>query len=612
MNCNLISLKRFFSTTYLVVIPILLCAQPTFNYNQLEKEVNQLWQNKSFVQLGYSLQSLLKLADTPEKKIDVLIQLHEYEAFHSNDSEKCLKHLLDAIELADHHQIAGLQMDTRSKLMFWHQATTRDQETVDRLHQEMKDINVNYNSQFHNTIIEQWEAQITGTQRFIGMPVSDKQVQKSVNILKETVQFWDLDTPSHRFYYQQARRNIIAYFGDFFEYETCLKYYEEIEEVKPFMRDPLVEIGNLMFKGAFYHKFDKHEELLKEYNKNKNLLLTANDGLSNFYYQQMGISYEELGDYKNALASFKKAQEFELRISKQAISNKVEALKLSKEKEIVQERNQSLSAQNKSIFTISILALLGLIGAYYSRLKINQANKTISKQKQNLEEINQAKNKLFGILAHDLRGPITGLNNLGQKINYLASKKDWDSIDAMMNQINQKTANLDGILQNILPWMSLQIKNPKLDLIPQALAPIINESYREVEHLSKAKNINISLPTNNQIAALIDKNALKIVLRNILNNAIKFTDRSGHIAINIFLKDKRCIIQITDDGVGMDEATAKNLFNDYRSSQGTEGETGHGLGLKLSKDLMTSMNGDIIVNSEKDRGTTFDLMFDKI
>jgi len=107
---------------------------------------------------------------------------------------------------------------------------------------------------------------------------------------------------------------------------------------------------------------------------------------------------------------------------------------------------------------------------------------------------------------------------------------------------------------------------------------------------------------------------LKTVLRNLISNAIKFTDVNGNVAIKSFEKNKKVYLEVVDSGVGMDENSKNNLFKIglQHSTIGTNGEKGTGLGLILCFELMELNNGKIFVESEKDKGTKFTLEFDLI
>ena len=315
-------------------------------------------------------------------------------------------------------------------------------------------------------------------------------------------------------------------------------------------------------------------------------------------------AYAQIGDFKNALSANEQKYFYGIQVNAMAFQNKIEAIKNEKAALEFQLMNHSLKNQNLYFIITSGIFLAGLISIFFLFNRLRVKNKIITEQKDSLREIDASKNKLFAILAHDLRAPISSFINISQKIKFLASKKDWDGIDAMLTQIAQKVDNLESALQNILPWMRTQIRNPRLNRSQTGLKELIDLSMNELSNIAQDKEIMMINQCNNAHIALVDVESMRIVLRSLLSNAIKFSNKGGEISVQSIDKKVSVELRIEDEGVGMPEELKNRIFVDYVSADGTSGEKGYGLGLQLAKDLVISNGGAIDVHSEENKGTT--------
>jgi len=193
---------------------------------------------------------------------------------------------------------------------------------------------------------------------------------------------------------------------------------------------------------------------------------------------------------------------------------------------------------------------------------------------------------------------------LSDKINYLVGEKDWNTLNSMTRQIDNNLFELSSILDNLLPWVASQIKNPKLNKSKIALEGIIDITISEMAILSKGKEMDFINECKDSHKANVDEESMRIVLRNLLKNAIKFSNRGGSVYIKTIDKKDFVELHIVDEGIGMSDEVKKNIFLEYKSAKGTAGEIGYGLGLKLSKDLVISNGVSIKVISELGQGTT--------
>jgi len=227
------------------------------------------------------------------------------------------------------------------------------------------------------------------------------------------------------------------------------------------------------------------------------------------------------------------------------------------------------------------------------------------KQKE-LKALVKTKDKLFSIMAHDLRSPFMGITGLSQMIKNSASKGSTDNIVEYSTMISDTAMQTHTLFSNLLEWAACQ--TGELVMKPEIidLDDIVNETISLLKEHQQKKEITVE-KLNTDISIHADPNGLKTILRNLLSNALKFTPSKGNIKITTKKKEDETVISISDSGVGIAEHQISNLFNmgSYISTIGTFKEKGTGIGLTICKEMIERHNGKIWVESEPEKGTTF-------
>ncbi|MCZ4694620.1 PAS domain-containing sensor histidine kinase [Ancylomarina euxinus] len=224
-----------------------------------------------------------------------------------------------------------------------------------------------------------------------------------------------------------------------------------------------------------------------------------------------------------------------------------------------------------------------------------------------LRELNATKDKLFSIIAHDLRSPFNGI--LGFSRLLIDNLKDFElaECEEYLGIINSSAKSTLILLDNLLNWAKSQ--TGRITFKPQEiiLASIINETIELSKTVAIGKNILLAHNQSGDIEVCADRDMLKIILRNLISNAIKFTKPGGNISVLSKKKQSRVEIAISDNGIGMSEETINKLFKveTNRTTMGTENEIGSGLGLILCKELVEIQGGKIWVESELGKGSNF-------
>lgn len=224
-----------------------------------------------------------------------------------------------------------------------------------------------------------------------------------------------------------------------------------------------------------------------------------------------------------------------------------------------------------------------------------------------LKSINATKDKLFSIIAHDLKSPfnsILGFSDL--LINNIHNYSD-EKIDEFVSQINTSAKSTLSLIDNLLLWANTQMGH--IEYTPEKidLLTVVQKIVEQLKITAKIKNISISFFQTEDFLVRADKNMLEIILRNLLSNAIKFTNPNGKIAIYAISTNNGIEVTVSDNGVGICKEIIDKLFSESENitTKGTANEKGSGLGLMLSKEFVEKLGGKIWVESEVGVGSEF-------
>jgi hypothetical protein len=237
---------------------------------------------------------------------------------------------------------------------------------------------------------------------------------------------------------------------------------------------------------------------------------------------------------------------------------------------------------------------------------LNEQNFQIAEQKKELEFLNQIKNQLFTIISHDLRGPVLTLQEILNAINEMdrsAAERKW-----WLEMLHQQTTRANVMLENLLFWANLQMRHYQpvytaIDL--QDLAEELKENV-QLMHLDKKAIIVLHIPDGFRIST--DGEMLRIALRNILINAIKFSDPQKNIEMSARLENDTVYISIKDEGIGMNDEQLSRALKGQYAHLGTKGEIGSGIGLSLVRQFLELQGGKLLGESQPNKGTTFTIV----
>ncbi len=218
-----------------------------------------------------------------------------------------------------------------------------------------------------------------------------------------------------------------------------------------------------------------------------------------------------------------------------------------------------------------------------------------------LEARDLNKNKILSVLAHDLRNPITSISSLAELIESGDIESD---LKQSIHEMRDKLSAASDIISGMLEWASRSFTKPSTEPARVDLADVSARCIAALEYIARDKSITINNNITTPLTAIADTDQASIVLRNIVQNAIKFTPAGGTITIDGQALNRSVILTVADTGIGMTKKQMEDVFTNPVTSQGTNGEKGFGMGLIMCKEYIESNNGALFIDSEPGQGTT--------
>ncbi len=329
--------------------------------------------------------------------------------------------------------------------------------------------------------------------------------------------------------------------------------------------------------------------------------------------------------YASALTYFKLAKQYEDSIYNEEnitkfndfeyrykLQNKEqEILKLEASKKIEEEKNRLL--QFGFAFLLAVIGGISLItySINTNRRKEKKINDLTFKQNEILEQHSKFKDKLFSIIAHDLRSPVASIQSMFQLLdNNLITQEQFM---VLKNNLSSQVDSLNLLLDNILIWAKNQMKSGlQTNKTSVSLNKLIVQNKQLFNEIATKKEVKIETNANEEIDIIADKDQIDLAIRNLLSNAIKFTNKNGLVTISAYQTEDAVTLKIKDTGIGMDKQTIEKIYADNVTSQkGTNGELGTGLGLSLTKEFIENNNGTCTMESTPNIGTEITITFNK-
>ncbi|MFA5328681.1 MAG: two-component regulator propeller domain-containing protein [Prolixibacteraceae bacterium] len=238
---------------------------------------------------------------------------------------------------------------------------------------------------------------------------------------------------------------------------------------------------------------------------------------------------------------------------------------------------------------------------------LESQTKTLTERNDQLKDLNSTRDKLFSIISHDLRSPFNTILGFEELLLDNYSELSDEERKDMISQLYKTSNQTYDLVENMLNWARIQTRNIKYAPKKFDLYEFFERKFDLYQKIAENKGITLQNSLAKKLIVYADANFLETILRNLINNAIKFTPTGGNIRISSEPGENSVIISVADSGVGMTQNQIDSLFyiDKNKSTSGTNGENGSGLGLILCKEFVEEYNGTIAVKSEPGKGSTF-------
>ena len=446
------------------------------------------------------------------------------------------------------------------------------------------------------------------------------------------------------------------------EFDKALSNFERSEKLAIDQKETayLVDAYNgIGTTYIFLKQFDKAEKFLlknlhlNEKHKDSEKICTAYTNLANLYYEQykdnlaiyyfqkayelsktnknisgkqtasrnMAVVEENRGDFKKALAYRKESERWKDSLNNQ---NKIWAVADFEKKYAIAQKQKQISvlkienklkdSQRNSLFYSVLALLLLLIGGVYVYAQKVKNNRIILTQKNKLNELNATKDQLFSIVSHDLRSSVNALKNSNTKLTASLETKNYNELDQLLHQNNTIANGAYSLLDNLLHWALLQTKQLYFHRDSVHLHSVVHQIEYNYKALLSDKAISFENTVSKSIFIFVDLDSLKIVLRNLLDNAIKFSSENSKISI--FTEETNtnfCQLVVQDSGLGMSQNIINELLqdNELLAKKSNSEIIGTGLGIQLCKQMIKKNGGTLNIESTPNKGTKMIVTFPK-
>ncbi|MGB5941952.1 MAG: ATP-binding protein [Leeuwenhoekiella sp.] len=349
--------------------------------------------------------------------------------------------------------------------------------------------------------------------------------------------------------------------------------------------------------------------------------------LSN-YYETASLLFEKDGESEKAVAALRKYISNNDEVysnSKNALSQKYRILF---EIERSQIENGSLKEKNKitekqiykqriglwiigGLSIVLLVTLIILFNLYRHKKRTNsllkENQRVLNRTNKDLKAINTQKNSLFSIVAHDVKSPIS---NLLQSINLLRDHPESfqpGEIKMMTTELSREISDLFVLIQSVLTWARSQMEGYQFEKSNVFFAEVIEEILQITEHAIEKKNLTITNKFSEKLVLQGDRQAIELIMRNLVQNAIKFTPNNGTITIGCEMYNGQHRLYVSDTGIGIAEKHINQIFvkKERYTRLGTNDEAGNGIGLILCNEIAKKIGGGIEVESTVGKGSTF-------
>lgn len=370
------------------------------------------------------------------------------------------------------------------------------------------------------------------------------------------------------------------------------------------------------------YNLSRHHYRVKNYAE---AIATADKYLQDYPYQNhlrmpadvveiRAYSAQAMEDFQQAFQWLDTAYNWRLKDMQQVIESRVKAMRITEDLEKARLESQALRSEQKAykFQTIALATTLMMAILVGITLYLNSKRRHARQEEENrkMKESLEFKNQLISIVAHDIRNPVASLRGMLQL--YAEGLVKTNELTDWMDGLETSVANVDLLLENLLNWVKIQSGsiNPKVEKME--LLALIQNTKTELKAQMDLKKIDFIGHELPEAPFWIegDPNILAFCLRNVLSNAIKFSEDQSKIELSVKEANDTIQIAVKDYGIGMTSDQIEKLYQkDVAGKEGTKNEKGTGMGLSLCMEFLEALNGHLAISSEIGKGSTFTLVF---
>lgn len=427
-------------------------------------------------------------------------------------------------------------------------------------------------------------------------------------------------------------------------YKKALEYLNQALQISQELAIKREEVQTLNDLGNFYAQQGNTRKALEFHQQALNKAFTEKEGFqimetyqflyntylklndqANFarFYKLHQQLVDSLGGSRDPVAEIKAMQEHYEKQKKEK-----EVVMLQKEKTLLKRQNElqkqkiNRDSQIEALLVVALLLVIIVAAVLYNNYKFKHKaneqltllNSQLQKSQEELHLSNSMKDRLFSVIAHDLRAP---LNTVSGFLNLMRLQKDAmtpEEIQELTSQmINSVKSTLD-LLDNLLNWSRSQMGLMKKNIQLIDIEELIDDAFNLLALNAQSKNIKLIKNMEESCQAMVDGQMIDIVIRNLVSNAIKFTN-TGSVTVHCrHVGTAQVEVSVQDTGVGIAQEDAQKLFkvDSHFTTEGTNKEKGTGLGLLLCKELVEKNGGEIWVESEPEKGSNFKFVLPQV
>lgn len=377
-----------------------------------------------------------------------------------------------------------------------------------------------------------------------------------------------------------------------------------------------------------YLEQGKYKEALNRSHQALQIFIDIDNKIDIVYtYELLIKTYAAREDYEQAYHYMKKYHELSEEIFNEEKSNQIVNLELKyetakKEQQIalLDQKNKLASAQLATAekekwyyLLISLLILVAAVAIFFFYRQSKKSQRLLAEKNKQLSQLNATKDRLFGVVAHDLKNPLSAFSSITQSLIDNHAHISEADLKYFLERLFKSSRELNGLLQNLLEWSMSQSGELSFDPQQVSVKKAVAEALQPLQLSADIKHLTVEVGVEDNTGVYADPRMIVTVLRNLLSNAIKFTPERGTVKVSVSSMQEKAAITVADTGIGMEARHVESLFHygtDYRKI-GESTEKGTGLGLVLCKELIGRQGGDISVCSTPGQGSSFTITLPK-